>query len=209
MSTEEKKAVIAKLTILLPAGRMPLDLLNKVNEIAQKYQLELYLSTAQNLRLIGIKEEDLPEIKNQLAAFGADFKGPGKFPLPRVCIGNKDCNLGKADTQKMSQLILERFKDRTNVKPKFKIAVSGCILSCSGAMLTDIGVMATTKGFDVYVGGKGGPNPKVGRRIVRDAEEEKVLLVIEELVNFHDEKTGKKQRMSKLLDLPDFPFPEV
>lgn len=209
MSTEKKESPIAKLTILLPAGKMPLDLLDKVNEIAQKYQLELYFSTAQNLRLIGIKEEDLPEIKSQLEALGANFKGPGKFPLPRVCIGNKDCNLGKADTQKISQLILERFKDRTNVKPKFKIAVSGCTLSCSGTKLTDIGVMATTKGFDIYVGGKGGPNPKIGRRIVRDADEERVLSVIEELIDFHDKKTGKKQRMSKLLNLPDFPFAEI
>lgn len=209
MSADEKNAETTRLTILLPAGRLPLGLLSKVNDVAQKYQLELYCSTAQNLRVMGIKEDDLPEVKKQLAAAGADFKAPGKFPLPRICIGSRDCKMGKGDTERLSRLILEHFKDRTNVKPKFKIAISGCILSCSGTMLTDIGVMATPKGYDIYVGGKGGPNPKVGRRIARDADEKTVLSVIEKLVDFHDEKTGKKQRMCKLLDHPEFPFPEV
>lgn len=209
MSTDVKNAKTAGLTILLPAGRMPLDLLNKVNEIAQKCRLELYCSTAQNLRLMGIKEDDLPEIKKELSAAGADFKTPGKFPLPRICIGSRDCKMGKGDTERLSWLIREHFKECANVKPKFKIAISGCILSCSGTKLTDIGVMATPKGYDLYVGGKGGPTPKVGRRIARDADEKKVLSIIEKLVDFHDAKTGKKQRMSKLLDHPEFPFPEV
>jgi NAD(P)H-nitrite reductase large subunit len=90
-----------------------------------------------------------------------------------------------------------------------KIAVSACPLSCSGVLTTDIGVMATRAGFDVFAGGKGGPYPKVGRRIVRKAGEAEVLHVIEKLINFHDAHTTQKQRMYKLLDHPDFPFPEA
>lgn len=209
MSTKESKATTASLTILLPAGRVPHALLSKVNELARQYQLEIYCSTAQNMRLLGIKEEDVAEIKSQLAAVGAQFKGPGKFPIPRVCIGDVDCKMGKTDPAKLSSLIIDRFQGRTNVKPKFKIAVSGCTFSCSGATLTDIGIVGTPKGYDIYVGGKGGPFPKAGRRIVRGADEQQVLSVIEQLVDYHDAKTGKKQRMSKLLEEADFPFAEV
>lgn len=199
----------SRLTILCPAGRLPLPLMNKANELARKYGLEIYLSTAQNMRLMGIREEDLPDIKGQLAALGADFKGPGKFPLPRVCIGKKDCSMGIGDPEELSAKILARFKGRPKTKQKFKIAISGCTLGCSGVLTTDIGIMATRKGYDVYVGGKGGPYPKVGRRVLRDVDEEKVLDVVGELVDFHDAHTETKQRMVKLIDHPDFPYKEA
>lgn len=205
----EKKDVLNKevnLTIMLPAGRLPLSMLDKVNEIVRQKGLEVYLSTAQNLRLMGIMEQDLDGIKQQLAAVGAVFKGPGKFPLPKVCVGMPHCNLGIVDTKGLSDRILARFKERKNVKPKFKIALAGCTLSCSGALLADIGVVATRKGFDVYAGGKGGPNPVVGQKIGKGVSEEQVLDIIEKLVDFHDAKTGKKQRMVKLFKEPDFPF---
>lgn len=198
-----------RLTILLPAGRLPLAVMAKVNELAKKYQLELYLSTAQNLRLMGIREEDLPVLRGELAALGAQFKGPGRFPIPRVCIGVRDCSMGIGDPERISALILEKFKGREKTKQKFKIAISGCTLACSGVLTTDIGIMTTRKGFDLYVGGKGGPSPKAGRRILRELNEQEVVAAVAELVEFHDAHTETKQRMIKLLDHPDFPYKEA
>ncbi|MCB2182103.1 MAG: nitrite reductase [Desulfobulbaceae bacterium] len=197
------------ITVLLPAGRLPLDIMNKAHEMAAKFNLGVYLSTAQNLRLINVPEENADEVKAELAALGADFKAPGKFPLPRVCVGKDHCNLGVVETEDISNKILEKFKYKTTTKPKFKIAVSGCTLCCSGVMTTDIGVVATRGGFDVYAGGKGGPHPKTARRIISGATEEEMLDAIVKLVDFHDKHTKKKQRMIKLLDHPEFPWPEA
>ena len=200
---------LTRLTILLPAGRLPLAIMDKANDLAKKYHLEIYLSTAQNLRLMGIREEDLPAIRGELAALGAQFKGPGKFPIPRVCIGVRDCSFGVGDPERISALILEKFKGREKTKQKFKIAISGCTLGCPGVLTTDIGIMATRKGFDLYVGGKGGPNPKIGRRVLRDLDEQGVMAAVAELVDFHDAHTETKQRMVKLIDHPDFPYKEA
>ena len=194
------------LTLLLTAGRMSLDMLAKINEIAHRYQLEIYMTTAQNLRLIGIDENDLSEIKEELSLIDADFKRPGQFPLPRVCIGNRDCNLGLMDPSQLSGKIMDHFGNYTNLKPKFKIAISASNVSCPGALLTDIGIIATRNGYDIYVGGKMGRFPKFGRRIFSGVDEEKVLKIIDELTRFHNEKTMKKQRMSDLIDQPDFPY---
>jgi len=198
-----------RLTILLPAGRLPLAIMAKTHELVEKYQLEIYLSLTQNLRLMGIREEDLPSIRAELAALGAQFKGPGKFPIPRVCIGVSDCPLGIGDPARLSALILEKFKDRRKTKQKFKIAISGCTLGCPGVLTTDLGIMTTRKGFDLYVGGKGGPGPKLGRRILRDLDEQEVVAAVAELVEFHDAHTETKQRMAKLIDHPDFPYKEA
>lgn len=204
--SEEKKVTI---TVLLPTGRLPLGIMEEALHLSEAYSLGVYLSNAQNLRLNLVPEGAVAEVKARLAAHGAEFKGPGKFPIPRVCEGKNYCNIGVVDTADLSKKILDRFAGRQMTKAKFKIAISGCMVCCSNAKTTDIGIIATRDGFEVYAGGKGGSFPKIGRRIVRNASEEKVLEVIETLVEFHDRKTEKKQRMYKLLTDPEFPFAEA
>lgn len=202
----EKKVTI---TVLLPAGRLPLGIMQEAYHLAEAYSLGVYLSTAQNLRLNDVPEGAVDEIKVRLTSLGAEFKGPGKFPIPRVCEGKDYCNLGVVDTADLSKKILDRFSGRKETKAKFKIAISGCTMCCSNVKTTDIGIMGTRDGFDLYAGGKGGPFPKIGRRIERNASEEKLMEVIETLVEFHNKKTEKKQRMHKLLADPEFPFADV
>jgi sulfite reductase beta subunit-like hemoprotein len=206
MSSPEEKVSV---TVLLPAGRLPLDLMRKVHDLAVQYDLDIYLSTLQNLRLLNVPQSAAAEIKESLAALGADFKAPGKFPIPRVCVGKPHCNLGLIDTRELSEKILARFARQEKTKAKLKIAISACILSCSGTRTSDIGIVAGRNGYDIYAGGKGGPSPRVGRRIKKEVSEEEMLATVETLIAFHDSKTGSKQRMIKLLDDADFPFTEV
>ena len=203
---EEKKTSI---TVLLQAGRLPLEIMAAARGLAEQYNLVVYLTTLQNLRLTGVPESAAEEIKAQLAAFGADFKAPGKFPIPRVCVGMGHCSFGLIDTEAFSRTILDRFAGRSHTKPKIKLAVAACTMCCSGAKTSDIGIVATRNGYEIYAGGKGGANPRVGRRILRKASESEVMAILATLIDFHDQKTEHKQRFHKLLDDPDFPFPEV
>ena len=203
---EEK---ITNITVLLQAGRLPLEIMAAARELAERYNLVVYLTTLQNLRLTGVPESAAEEIKAQLAAFGAEFKAPGKFPIPRVCVGMGHCSFGLIDTEAFSRTILDRFAGRSHTKPKIKLAVAACTMCCSGAKTSDIGIVATRNGYEIYAGGKGGANPRVGRRIVRKATESEVMATLVALIEFHDQKTEHKQRFHKLLDDPDFPFPEV
>lgn len=197
------------ITVLLPAGRLPLDIMKTTHELAEKYHFSIYFSLAQNMRLINVPDSAVEHIKKTLATLGADFKIPGKFPLPRICIGKPHCNLGVADTEQLSQKISARFGDRKNVKARFKIAIAGCTVGCSWPLNTDISITATRRGFTVNAGGKGGLVPRVSRRIKRNITEDEVLDTIATLVDFHDQKTKTKKRIFQLLDDPDFPFPAV
>jgi len=204
--SEEKKVSI---TLLLPTGRLPLQLMAASHSLAEKYGFAIYLSTTQNLRLISVPQSAVAEVKERLGDLGADFKGPGKFPLPRLCVGKPHCNLALVDTERVCENILDRFAKRKITKGKFKIAIAGCPMCCSAPKTTDIGIFATRDGFEIYAGGKGGAFPKMGRRIARKATEEKVLAIIETLVEYHDRKTITKQRMCKLLNEADFPYQEM
>jgi len=197
------------ITVLLPAGRLPLDIMQKAHDLAELHHFGIYLSLTQNMRLINVPESAVDQVKKELASLGANFKGPGKFPIPRICVGKPHCNLGLVDTEQLSSKILDRFRSREKTKGKLKIAIAGCTIGCVWSKLTDISIMATRSGFNVYVGGKGGPMPQIARRIKVKATENEVLDVIETLIEFHDRKTKTKQRMVKLLEDPEFPFPAV
>ncbi|MDH3328869.1 MAG: nitrite reductase [Desulfobulbaceae bacterium] len=203
MQTRNTKHV----TILLQGGLLSPDKMQAINQLAQQYDLTYYCSTAQNLRLLGATEENIDEIKKALTALDLQVKAPGMFPLPKVCVGKPFCNLGLTDTFALSDKITARYGSRADVKPKFKIAVAGCPASCSGALLADIGIISTRIGYDLYVGGKGGPLPRVGVRVARGLSEEEVVDAVGRIADFHAANTPKKQRMFKLLDKPDFPFP--
>jgi NAD(P)H-nitrite reductase large subunit len=204
-----KNQIIPNVTVLLPAGRLPLDLMQEIYRLAEEFSLEIYLTTAQNLRLMGVPGDKLEILRNRLMDRGVQLKGPGKFPLPRVCVGKNHCNLGVIDTLALSDRITSKFEGREKTKAKFKIAVAGCTLSCSSVKTTDIGVIGTREGLELYVGGKGGAYPKIGRRIGKKLSEDQVLGMISVLVEFHDARTVKKQRFAKLIELDDFPYPEV
>lgn len=197
------------LTVLLPAGRLPLAIMDRVRSLAEKYHCEVYLTGAQNLRLVNIGEEYVNEIRASLRAVGARFSAPGQFPLPKICPGVKQCAYSIIETEQLSAKILETFSGRKYTKPKFKIAIAGCSICCSNAKLVDLGIVGTKNGYDFYVGGKGGKSPKTGVRIGKNLQEVTVLDMLTTLVEFHDRKTAKKQRMHKLLSDPDFPFVEV
>jgi NAD(P)H-nitrite reductase large subunit len=194
-------------TILLSGGVIAANIMAKINKIAVKYNLTLYLTTAQNLRLLGATEENIDSIRKELLDQGLNLKAPGKFPKPKVCVGTPYCNLGVADTFSLAEKITTRFGDRTGVKPKYKIAISGCPACCGGSKIADIGIVATRNGFELYVGGKGGPLPRTGNRVANGLSEEEVVEAVGKLADFHAAKTPTKLRMFKLMAEEGFPFP--
>ncbi len=197
------------LTVMLPGGQLSVPLIDELSKVVLEYEVDAFITTAQNLRITGIEETKIDEIKQRLAKVGAVFVEPGKFPLPRVCIGKRHCKFGTIDTLEVNDRILAEFARRERTKPKIKIAVSGCSRGCTNPRLTDIGIVGTHKGLDLYVGGKGGQLPKIGRRIGKALSIDEALAMMRVLVDFHDAKTEKKQRFDRLIDLEDFPYTEV
>jgi NAD(P)H-nitrite reductase large subunit len=124
-------------------------------------------------------------------------------------VGLGHCDSALIDTEALTRKILARFAGRSHIKGKLKMAIAACPMCCSGIKNCDIGIMAIRNGFEVFVGGKGGAKPLVGRRIARRATEAEVMEILTVLIEFHDRKTDHKQRLHRLLDDPEFPLPEV
>jgi sulfite reductase beta subunit-like hemoprotein len=93
----KRKPTAPYITIALAAGRLAPAQFAAVNKVVQEYRLSTYLTTMQNIRLLDVPENKSAEIKEELIGAGVAIKGPGQFPMPRVCAGRPYCNLARPE----------------------------------------------------------------------------------------------------------------
>jgi nitrite reductase (NAD(P)H) len=57
--------------------------------------------------------------------------------------------------------------------------VSGCVRECAEAQSKDFGLIATDKGFNIYVGGNGGSKPKHAELLIPDCAPDDVIPILD------------------------------
>ena len=77
---------------------------------------------------------------------------------------------------------------------KIKMGVSGCQRECAEARSKDLGVIATEKGWNLYVGGNGGANPKHAQLLAGDLDGETLVRYIDRYVMFYIRTADRLQR---------------
>jgi NAD(P)H-nitrite reductase large subunit len=82
---------------------------------------------------------------------------------------------------------------------KFKMGVSGCANSCAEPAVKDIGLIGTSKGWRVLVGGSSGVKPRLGQMLAENLSDEEVLLLIDRIVNYYKDH-AKKQRLGEFIE---------
>jgi nitrite reductase (NADH) large subunit len=83
---------------------------------------------------------------------------------------------------------------------KIKMAVSGCTRECAEAQGKDVGVIATEKGWNLYVCGNGGMKPRHADLLARDLSEEDLLRFIDRFLMFYIRTGDRLQRTSTWLE---------
>jgi NAD(P)H-nitrite reductase large subunit len=82
---------------------------------------------------------------------------------------------------------------------KFKIGVSGCANSCAEPAVKDIGLIGTSKGWRLLVGGSSGVKPRLGQMLAENLSDEEVLSLIDRIVNYYKDH-AKKQRLGEFIE---------
>lgn len=70
---------------------------------------------------------------------------------------------------------------------KFKMAVSGCHLSCAKSWVRDIGLIGKKDGWQVVIGGNVGAEPGIGQENISDLDDAQVLGVADKIVQCYQE----------------------
>ena len=140
---------------------------------------------------------ELPDIWAELIAAGFETgHAYGKSTRTvKSCVGSTWCRYGVQDSVKMALLIEDRYKGLRSPH-KLKFAVSGCTRECAEAQSKDIGVIATDKGWNLYVCGNGGMRPRHAELFATDLDDETLVRLIDRVLMFYIRTADKLQRTS-------------
>lgn len=182
----------------IPGGFTDTATLRKICDVADKYKLELKITSAQRIAMIGAKEEDLDAIWTDLA------QSPGAaiglcVRSVKICPGTQHCKRAVLDSASLG-LKLDQIYHAMELPNKMKMGVSGCLLSCSESGVKDIGIVGHNKGWRIFVGGNAGPRPRLGEMLVDNVQtEEEVLEIVAKVVEVY-KNDPQQGRIGKIIE---------
>ena len=183
----------------IPAGVVSPELLRKIAAVAETYQAgQIKVTSAQRIALLGVREADLAAIWSEFGQTPGHVLGFCVRSV-KVCPGTDWCKRGQQDSVKLG-LQVDATYHGMELPWKFKLGVSGCINDCAETCVKDIGLVGTAKGWHVMVGGNGGSQPRLARRLYEHVPSEaEALQIVARLVEWFKQQ-GRKCRMGKLVD---------
>ncbi|WP_442761738.1 nitrite reductase large subunit NirB [Malikia spinosa] len=181
----------------MPGGEVTPDGLIAVGQIAKQYQLYTKITGGQRVDLFGARVEQLPAIWEALIAAGFESGHAYGKSLRTVksCVGSTWCRYGVGDSAGLAVELENRYKG-LRAPHKIKFGVSGCTRECAEAQGKDIGVIATEKGWNLYVCGNGGMKPRHAELLASDLSQQELVRMIDRLLMFYVRTADRLQRTS-------------
>ncbi len=170
----------------IPGGEITPDKLIVIGQVAKKYGLYTKITGGQRIDLFGAHVGDLPLIWEELIAAGFESGHAYGKSLRTVksCVGSTWCRYGVQDSVSFAIEVEERYKG-VRSPHKIKSGVSGCIRECAEAQSKDFGIIATEKGWNLYIGGNGGSKPQHALLLAADIDKETCIRYIDRFLMFY------------------------
>lgn len=181
----------------MAGGEVTPEGLIAVGQVAKKYGLYTKITGGQRVDLFGARLEQLPLIWEELIAAGFESGHAYGKSLRTVksCVGSTWCRYGVGDSVGLAVELENRYKG-LRAPHKIKFGVSGCTRECAEAQGKDIGVIATEKGWNLYVCGNGGMKPRHAELFASDLSKEALITLIDRVLMFYVRTADRLQRTS-------------
>jgi len=172
-----------------------------IGEIADKYKLYTKITGGQRIDMFGAQVHQLPLIWKDLtdAGFESGHAYGKALRTVKSCVGSTWCRYGVQDSVGLAIELENRYKG-LRAPHKIKFAVSGCTRECAEAQGKDIGVIATEKGWNLYVCGNGGMKPRHADLLASDLDKETLIKYIDRTLMFYVRTADRLQRTSVWLE---------
>ena len=179
----------------VPGGEILPEQLVLIGQVAQDYGLYTKITGGQRIDLFGARLEQLPAIWARLVAGGMESGHAYGKALRTVksCVGSSWCRYGVQDSAGMAVLLELRYRGLRSPH-KLKLGVSGCARECAEARGKDVGLIATDKGWNIYVGGNGGFTPRHAELLVEDVDDETAIAIIDRYLVYYVRTADRLQR---------------
>jgi nitrite reductase (NADH) large subunit len=179
------------------AGEITPQQLITIGQIAQKYRLYTKITGGQRIDMLGAQVHQLPLIWRELvdAGFESGHAYGKSVRTVKSCVGSTWCRYGVQDSVGFALEIEHRYKGLRSPH-KLKFAVSGCTRECAEAQSKDVGVIATEKGWNLYVCGNGGMKPRHAELLASDLDKATLIRYIDRFLMFYIRTAERLQRTS-------------
>jgi NAD(P)H-nitrite reductase large subunit len=188
----------------IPGGEITPEKLIAIGEIARRFDLYCKITGGQRIDLLGARVDQLPDIWEALveAGFESGHAYGKAMRTVKSCVGSTWCRYGVQDSTALAIRIEERYRG-LRAPHKLKSAVSGCIRECAEAQSKDFGVIATEQGWNLYVGGNGGAQPRHADLLAADVDEATLIRLIDRFLMYYIQTANPLERTARWLERLD------
>ena len=185
----------------MAAGEVTPQGLIAIGQVAQKWNLYSKITGGQRIDLFGAQRHDLPDIWAELVAAGFESGHAYGKSLRTVksCVGSSWCRYGIGDSVGLAVQLENRYKG-VRSPHKFKGGLSGCVRECAEAQSKDFGLIATDKGWQIYVGGNGGASPRHADLFATDVPPSKVVQILDRYLMLYIQTADRLQRTARWIE---------
>ncbi len=185
----------------VPGGEIPPQKLIVLGQVAKKFGLYTKITGAQRIDLFGARVEQLPLIWKELvdAGFESGHAYGKALRTVKSCVGSTWCRFGVQDSVLMAINIENRYRG-LRAPHKLKMGVSGCTRECAEAQGKDVGIIATEKGWNLYVCGNGGLKPRHADLLATDLDDRTLVRYIDRFLMFYIRTGDRLQRTATWLE---------
>jgi nitrite reductase (NADH) large subunit len=185
----------------IPGGEITPEKLIVIGEVARDYGLYTKITGGQRIDLFGARMEQLPQIWRRLvdAGFESGHAYGKSLRTVKSCVGSTWCRYGVQDSVGLAIALELRYRGLRSPH-KLKGGVSGCARECAEARGKDFGVIATEKGWNLYVGGNGGATPAHARLLAGDLDTETLVSYLDRFLMYYVRTADRLQRTSTWIE---------
>ncbi len=185
----------------IPGGEITPEKLIAIGQVAARYGLYTKITGGQRIDLFGARVDQLPHIWRELIAAGFESgHAYGKaMRTVKSCVGSTWCRYGVQDSVGLAIELENRYKGLRSPH-KLKLAVSGCTRECAEAQGKDVGVIATERGWNLYVCGNGGMKPRHAELLAADLDKPTLVRYIDRFLMFYIRTADRLQRTATWRD---------
>jgi nitrite reductase (NADH) large subunit len=188
----------------IPGGEITPYKLIVIGTVAQKYNLYTKITGGQRIDMFGAHLNDLPAIWEELidAGFESGHAYGKSLRTVKSCVGSTWCRFGLHDSVSFAIEIEERYKGIRSPH-KLKGGVSGCVRECAEAQAKDFGIIATEKGWNLYVCGNGGSKPQHAQLLAADIDSKTLIKYLDRFLMFYIKTAEPLSRTATWLNKMD------
>nr|BFD89769.1 nitrite reductase large subunit NirB [Kitasatospora sp. Xyl93] len=185
----------------VPGGEITPEGLITIGEIARDHGLYTKITGGQRIDMFGATVDQLPAIWHRLveAGFESGHAYGKSLRTVKSCVGETWCRYGVQDSTALAIELELRYRGLRSPH-KLKAAVSGCARECAEAQSKDFGIIATSAGWNLYVGGNGGMTPRHADLLAADLDRETLIRTIDRYLMFYIRTADRLERTSVWLE---------